>query len=106
MLLSGGQKQRLVIARMFLKNPQLLILDEATSSLDNIVEQEIQVELDKLMKNRTTVSIAHRLSTVKNVDQIIVLGANGQGIVQQGTFEELKNKPGHFQRLYQAGLMD
>ncbi|MCL8213636.1 putative multidrug export ATP-binding/permease protein [Mesoplasma sp. JKS002660] len=106
MLLSGGQKQRLVIARMFLKDPELLILDEATSSLDNIVEQEIQTELNKLMKDRTTVSIAHRLSTIKGVDQIIVLGANGAGIVQQGTFEELKNTPGQFQRLYKAGLMD
>ncbi|AKU79362.1 ABC transporter ATP-binding protein [Spiroplasma turonicum] len=105
-MLSGGQKQRLVIARMFLKNPQLLILDEATSALDNIVEKEIQMKLDSLMKGRTTVTIAHRLSTIKNADEIIVLGANGKGIVQRGTFEELKNKEGHFQKLYNAGLID
>ncbi|WP_338983168.1 ABC transporter ATP-binding protein [Spiroplasma endosymbiont of Othius punctulatus] len=104
-MLSGGQKQRLVIARMFLKNPSILILDEATSALDNIVEKEIQAKLDDLMVGRTSVTIAHRLSTIKNVDQIIVLGANGAGIVQTGTFNELKNKPGHFQNLYKAGLM-
>ncbi|WP_035358784.1 ABC transporter ATP-binding protein [[Acholeplasma] multilocale] len=105
-MLSGGQKQRLVIARMFLKNPTLLILDEATSALDNIVEKEIQVKLEALMEGRTSVSIAHRLSTIKNCDEIIVLGANGAGVVQAGTFDELKNKPGHFKKLYEAGLMD
>ncbi|AUB31400.1 ABC transporter ATP-binding protein [Spiroplasma floricola] len=103
-MLSGGQKQRLVIARMFLKDPQLLILDEATSALDNIVEKEIQAKLDSLMKGRTTVTIAHRLSTIKNVDQIIVL-APEKGIAQVGTFSELKNKDGHFKKLYDAGLM-
>ncbi|ATZ21067.1 ABC transporter ATP-binding protein [Mesoplasma coleopterae] len=105
-LLSGGQKQRLVIARVFLKNPDFLILDEATSALDNIVEKEIQGELDKLMKGRTSVTIAHRLSTIKNVDQIIVLGANGKGIVQQGTYDELISTPGRFKKLYEAGLMN
>ncbi|AVN60530.1 ABC transporter ATP-binding protein [Mesoplasma entomophilum] len=105
-LLSGGQKQRLVIARVFLKNPDFLILDEATSALDNIVEKEIQAELDKLMKGRTSVTIAHRLSTIKNVDQIIVLGANGKGIVQQGTYDELISTPGRFKKLYEAGLMN
>ncbi|AGR42552.1 ABC transporter ATP-binding protein [Spiroplasma diminutum] len=104
-MLSGGQKQRLVIARMFLKNPQLLILDEATSALDNIVEKEIQAKLNELMKNRTSVTIAHRLSTIKNVDEIIVLGANGKGIVQRGTFKELISTDGHFKNLYDAGLM-
>ncbi|QBQ07521.1 ABC transporter ATP-binding protein/permease [Spiroplasma gladiatoris] len=103
-MLSGGQKQRLVIARMFLKNPELLILDEATSALDNVIEKEIQVELEKLMVGRTSVSIAHRLSTIKNCDQIIVL-APGQGVVQMGTYEELKKIPGHFKNLYDAGLM-
>ncbi|ATG97321.1 ABC transporter ATP-binding protein [Mesoplasma lactucae] len=103
-MLSGGQKQRLVIARMFLKDPQLLILDEATSALDNIVEKEIQGKLNELMKNRTTVSIAHRLSTIKNADQIIVL-APGEGVTQIGTFDELKTQPGHFKELYEAGLM-
>ncbi|ASP28528.1 ABC transporter ATP-binding protein [Spiroplasma corruscae] len=104
-ILSGGQKQRLVIARMFLKDPQLLVLDEATSALDNIIEKEIQSKLEALMKGRTTVTIAHRLSTIKNVDQIIVLGRD-QGIVQTGTFDELKEVPGHFKNLYEAGLMD
>ncbi|AVN62549.1 ABC transporter ATP-binding protein [Mesoplasma coleopterae] len=101
-MLSGGQKQRLVIARMFLKNPQLLILDEATSALDNIVEKEIQAKLNELMKGRTSVTIAHRLSTIKNVDEILVL-APKQGIVQRGTFNELKKIPGHFKNLYDAG---
>ncbi|AUB31180.1 ABC transporter ATP-binding protein [Spiroplasma floricola] len=105
-LLSGGQKQRLIIARMFLKNPEVLILDEATSALDNIVEKEIQAKLDLLMKGRTTVTIAHRLSTIKNADEIIVLGGNGKGIVQRGKFNELKSQDGHFKRLYQAGLID
>ncbi|WP_338955329.1 ABC transporter ATP-binding protein [Spiroplasma endosymbiont of Polydrusus cervinus] len=103
-ILSGGQKQRLVIARMFLRNPEILILDEATSALDNIVEKEIQTELDKLMKGRTTIIIAHRLSTIKNVDQIIVL-EKGSGVVQSGTFDELKQVEGRFKLLYEAGLV-
>ncbi len=102
--LSGGQKQRLVIARMFLKNPSLLILDEATSALDNIVESEIGEELKNLSKGRTTVTIAHRLSTIKDVDQIIVLKKD-HGIIEQGTFEELISKSGYFRDLYNAGLM-
>ncbi|ATZ18229.1 ABC transporter ATP-binding protein [Mesoplasma melaleucae] len=101
-MLSGGQKQRLIIARMFLKDPQLLILDEATSALDNIVEKEIQAKLNELMKGRTSVTIAHRLSTIKNVDEILVL-APKQGIVQRGSFNELKKIPGHFKDLYDAG---
>ncbi|WP_342275579.1 ABC transporter ATP-binding protein [Spiroplasma endosymbiont of Cantharis lateralis] len=102
-MLSGGQKQRLVIARIFLKDPQLLILDEATSALDNVVEKEIQLELDKLMVGRTTVVIAHRLSTIKNVNEIIVLDKNG--VSQRGTFNELKQKEGRFKKLYTLGLM-
>jgi len=102
--LSGGQKQRLVIARNFLRNPQILILDEATSSLDNIVEKEVQSKLDKLMKDKTTFVIAHRLSTIKNADVILVL-AKERGIVQIGTFNELINQKGHFQEIYQAGLI-
>ncbi|PPE06806.1 ABC transporter ATP-binding protein [Mesoplasma corruscae] len=101
-MLSGGQKQRLVIARMFLKNPKILILDEATSALDNIVEEEIQAKLNELMKGRTSVTIAHRLSTIKNVDEILVL-APKEGIVQRGTFNELKKIDGHFKNLYDAG---
>ena len=102
--LSGGQKQRLVIARMFLKNPSLLILDEATSALDNIVEAEISEELKHLAKGRTTVTIAHRLSTIQDVDQIIVLKKD-YGIIEQGTFSELISKSGYFHDLYNAGLM-
>ena len=104
-ILSGGQKQRLVIARMFLRNPEILVLDEATSALDNIVEKEIQGELDKLMKGRTTIIIAHRLSTIKNVNQILVL-EKGKGVIQMGTFSELKKVEGRFKKLYEAGLMD
>jgi len=103
-LLSGGQKQRLVLARMFLKNPSLLILDEATSSLDNIVEAEINNELKSLSKGRTTIIIAHRLSTIKDVDTIVVLKGD-DGIVETGTFKELISKDGYFQKLYKAGLM-
>ncbi|AUB31679.1 ABC transporter ATP-binding protein [Spiroplasma floricola] len=105
-MLSGGQKQRLVIARMFLKNPEVLILDEATSALDNIVEKEIQSKLNELMRGRTSFTIAHRLSTIKNVDHIIVLGGNAQGIVQQGTFADLIKVEGHFKNLYEAGLLE
>ncbi|AOG60639.1 ABC transporter ATP-binding protein [Spiroplasma helicoides] len=102
LLLSGGQKQRLVIARILLKNPELLVLDEATSALDNIVEKEIQSQLNELMIGKTTVVIAHRLTTIKNVDKIFVISP-GQGIVQSGTFNELINQDGHFKRLYEAG---
>jgi ATP-binding cassette subfamily B protein len=105
-MLSDGQKQRLVIARMILKNPQILILDEATSASDNIVEKEIQAKLNELMHGRTSFTIAHRLSTIKNVDHIIVLGGNGAGIVQQGSFNELVKIEGHFKRLYEAGLLE
>ncbi|WP_129878530.1 ABC transporter ATP-binding protein [Mycoplasma mycoides] len=86
-ILSGGQKQRLVIARVFLKDPDVVILDEATSALDNVVEKEIQDKLDELIKGRMCITIAHRLTTIKNVDHIYVLGANGTGIVQSGTFD-------------------
>lgn len=103
-MFSGGQKQRLIIARLFLKNPQLLILDEATSALDNIVEKEIQEELDKLMVGRTTVVIAHRLSTIRSVDRVIVLDKT-VGISQMGTFDELKTAPGRFKKLYEYGLL-
>lgn len=103
-ILSGGQKQRLLIARMFLKNPAILILDEATSSLDNIVEKEIQKNLDELMQGRTTFIIAHRLSTIKNVDEILVLEKNN-GIVQIGDFATLRNQDGCFKTLYDAGMV-
>ena len=85
--LSGGQKQRLSIARVFLKNPPILIFDEATSALDNESEKVVQESLEKLAKNRTTFVIAHRLSTIRNAERIIVLTENG--IEEQGTHEEL-----------------
>lgn len=96
--LSGGQKQRISIARSFLKNPPILILDEATSSLDNRSEKIIQESLEKLAEGRTTLVIAHRLSTVINADQIIVLTENG--IVERGKHEELIKNGGEYAQLY------
>ena len=90
--LSGGQKQRLSIARVFLKNPPILILDEATSALDNATEILIQQALDELCVGRTTLVVAHRLSTVKNADEIAVI-ANGR-ITEQGTHAELMARRG------------
>ena len=90
--LSGGQKQRISIARVFLKNPPILILDEATSALDNESERHIQKSLEELAKNRTTITIAHRLSTIRNADEILVVAENG--IEERGTHEELMKKDG------------
>ena len=107
--LSGGQKQRLSIARVFLKNPPILILDEATSALDNTTEILIQQALDELCKGRTTLVVAHRLSTIKNADEIAVV-SDGK-IVEQGTHDELMAKQGMYYDLYQlqfranAGIM-
>lgn len=98
--LSGGQKQRISIARMFLKNPPILILDEATSSLDNQSEAIIQKSIEELSKNRTTFIIAHRLATVKNARRIVVLNENG--IVEEGTHRELMDKKGIYYELYKT----
>lgn len=96
--LSGGQKQRISIARVFLKNPPILILDEATSALDNESEKYIQKSLEELAKNRTTVVIAHRLSTIKNADEILVLTEDG--IKEAGTHEQLIHRQGIYASLY------
>ena len=96
--LSGGQKQRLSIARVFLKNPPILIFDEATSALDNESEKVVQESLEKLAKNRTTFVIAHSLSTIRNAENIIVLTEDG--ISEKGTHEELLELEGIYAELY------
>lgn len=96
--LSGGQKQRLSIARVFLKNPPILIFDEATSALDNESEKVVQESLEKLAKNRTTFVIAHRLSTIRNAEKILVL--TEEGIEEEGTHEELLARHGIYEKLY------
>ncbi|MEW9121806.1 MAG: ABC transporter ATP-binding protein [Thermotaleaceae bacterium] len=98
--LSGGQKQRISIARIFLKNPPILILDEATSALDNETEQVIQESLHELSVNRTTLIIAHRLATIRKADRIMVL--TDEGIVEEGNHETLLNQNGIYARLYKA----
>ncbi|MDB2152543.1 ABC transporter ATP-binding protein [Clostridium butyricum] len=96
--LSGGQKQRISIARVFLKNPSILILDEATSALDNVTEKIIQESLEKLCKGRTTIVVAHRLSTIKNADEIAVMGNNG--IIEKGSHDELIESGGEYSTLH------
>ena len=96
--LSGGQRQRIAIARVFLKNPKLLILDEATSALDNATEMLVQSALEELSRGRTVIVVAHRLSTVKGADEIVVLGESG--IIEQGTHEELLALGGEYAGLY------
>ncbi|WP_144560892.1 ABC transporter ATP-binding protein, partial [Bacillus paralicheniformis] len=98
--LSGGQKQRIAIARMFLKNPPILILDEATSALDTETEQVIQNALTELAKDRTTLVIAHRLATIRNADRIVVVTENG--IAEEGTHDELVERGGIFANLHRV----
>lgn len=98
--LSGGQKQRIAIARLFLKNPKIVILDEATSSLDNITEKQIQQSFDELSQGKTTIIIAHRLSTIKNADEIIVISK--EGIIERGKHDELITKNGYYAKLYNS----
>ena len=99
--LSGGQKQRISIARVFLKNPPILILDEATSALDNKSEVVVQDSIEKLSKGRTTLTIAHRLTTVQNADLILVMTKDG--IIERGTHKELMEEKSYYYNLYTKG---
>lgn len=100
--LSGGQRQRISLARMFLKNPQILVLDEATSALDNQTESIIQKSIEKLSSNRTSIIIAHRLTTVEHCDKIYLLGENG--VVEQGSHLELMENKGDYYDLYMSAI--
>ena len=102
--LSGGERQRIAIARAILKDPKILVLDEATSSLDNLSEALIQDAIEKLMKNRTTFIVAHRLSTIHKADQIIVLDKGR--IVETGQHEELMNNKNLYYNLYKLKMQD
>ena len=102
--LSGGQKQRIAIARLFLRNPKIVILDEATSALDNVTEKQVQHAFASLAQGKTTIVIAHRLTTIKNSDVIVVLTKDG--IAEKGTHEELMAKQGLYAKMYNASLED
>ena len=99
-MLSGGQKQRISIARVFLKNPPIVILDEATSALDSVTEAKIQASFDRLCEGRTSIIIAHRLSTIRNADMILVM--KDGDIIEQGTHDELLAKNGFYADLYRS----
>lgn len=101
-MLSGGQKQRVSIARVFLKNPKILILDEATSALDSVTERRIQASLDELSRGRTSIIIAHRLSTIRNADKIAVV--YGEKIIEMGSHDELIAKDGAYAKLWRAQM--
>ena len=103
-MLSGGQKQRISIARVFLKNPKILILDEATSALDTVTEQRIQAALEELSVGRTTIIVAHRLSTVRHADEIAVV--EGEHIVERGSHGELVAKDGVYAALCRAQSLE
>lgn len=100
--LSGGQKQRIAIARAILRDKPILILDEATSAVDNRTEKLIHEAIDKIIENRTTIIIAHRLSTVRNADRIIVI--EDGGVREMGTHEELMQKGGAYKKLCESAL--
>ena len=102
-MLSGGQKQRICIARVFLKNPPVLVLDEATSALDSVTEARIQKALDELSEGRTSIIIAHRLSTIRSAGRILVV--NEARILEEGTHAELMDRGGAYAALYQAQQM-
>jgi subfamily B ATP-binding cassette protein MsbA len=101
--LSGGQRQRLAIARVFLKNPAVVVLDEATSSLDTESERAIEAAMEDLLRGRSTLIIAHRLSTVRRADRVVVL--EGGHIVETGTHQQLLDRDGLYARLYRAGSL-